>query len=342
MPAATDTLGLLLSTGPGHPNLDTAIGLAEAALTRGTGLYLYLIDEGVRALDDPRIGALPGRGARLFVCAYGCQKRRIPLDAAWSDLPARERQFLLHNEGGRYLGMFPFLERLEEKRYKQYIRVFLRQYQLAKTCPGCGGARLKPESLAVRVAGKTIAEAAALTATDLADWLDQLRLPSFQQIVADHILAELRARIGFVNDVGLGYLTLDRQTRTLSGGEAQRIALSNALGSHLVDTLYVLDEPSIGLHQRDNRRLIETLVGLRDLGNTILVDEHDEETIRSADHVIDFGPGAGVRGSNENGDGVAGSVVAEGEAESLLHGKEFETEHIFAEKLNSSVEDLFR
>src|SRR5437870_9839894 len=177
--------------------------------------------------------------------------RGIDLDAPWQDIPARERHFLLHNKVGRYLGIFPFLERLEEKRYKQYIRVFLRQYQLAKTCPGCGGARLKPEALAVRVAGKTIAEVAALTATDLADWLDQLRLPSFQQAVADHILGELRARVGFVNDVGLGYLTLDRQTRTLSGGEAQRIALSNALGSHLVDTLYVLDEPSIGLHPAD-------------------------------------------------------------------------------------------
>ncbi|HXO85138.1 MAG TPA: hypothetical protein VN803_06405, partial [Gemmatimonadales bacterium] len=148
--------------------------------------------------------------------------RGIPLDLPWSDIPARERQFLLRNEGGRYLGMFPFLERLEAKRYKQYIRVFLRQYQLAKTCPppGCGGARLKPEALAVRVAGKTIAEAAALTAADLAVWLDQLQLPAFQQTVANHILGELRARVGFVNDVGLGYLTLDRQTRTLSGGEA--------------------------------------------------------------------------------------------------------------------------
>src|SRR5881628_570629 len=148
--------------------------------------------------------------------------RGIGSDVSWKDIPARERHYLLHNKEGRYLGIFPFLERLEEKRYKQYIRVFLRQYQLAKTCPGCGGARLKPESLAVRVAGKTIAEVAALTAADLAAWLDQLRLPSFQQAVADHILGELRARVGFVNDVGLGYLTLDRQTRTLSGGEAQR------------------------------------------------------------------------------------------------------------------------
>src|SRR3989441_1186401 len=144
--------------------------------------------------------------------------RGIDLDAPWREIPARDRQFLLRNKGGRYLGIFPFLERLEEKRYKQYIRVFLRQYQLAKTCPSCAGARLKPESLAVRVAGKTIAEAAALTSTELDRWLAELKLPAFQQQVADHILGELRARVGFVNDVGLGYLTLDRPTRTLSAG----------------------------------------------------------------------------------------------------------------------------
>src|SRR5881409_717884 len=214
--------------------------------------------------------------------------RSIDFDASWRDIPARERHFLLHNKGGRYLGIFPFLERLEEKRYKQYIRVFLRQYQLAKTCPGCGGARLKPESLAVRVADKTIAEAAALTAADLAGWLDQLKLPAFQQSVADHILNELRARVGFVNDVGLGYLTLDRQTRTLSGGEAQRIALSNALGSHLVDTLYVLDEPSIGLHAADVDRLLKLLKRLSDAGNTVVVVEHDPAAMRAASWMVEL------------------------------------------------------
>src|SRR2546425_611777 len=144
--------------------------------------------------------------------------RGIDLDAPWREIPARDRQFLLRNKGGRYLGIFPFLERLEEKRYKQYIRVFLRQYQLAKTCPSCAGARLKPESLAVRVAGKTIAEAAALTSTELDRWLAELKLPAVQQQGADHIPGERRARVGFVNDVGLGYLTLDRPTRTLSAG----------------------------------------------------------------------------------------------------------------------------
>ena len=234
--------------------------------------------------------------------------RGIGLDMGWNDIPARERHFLLHNTEGRYLGIFPFLERLEEKRYKQYIRVFLRQYQLAKTCPGCSGARLKPESLAVRVAGKTIAEAAALTAADLATWLDNLQLPAFQQQVADHILDELRARVGFANDVGLGYLSLDRQTRTLSGGEAQRIALSNALGSHLVDTLYVLDEPSIGLHAADVDRLLGLLRRLAEAGNTVVVVEHDPAAMRAASWMVELGPASGEAGGQLVYQGPAAAV----------------------------------
>jgi excinuclease ABC subunit A len=249
--------------------------------------------------------------------------RGIDLDAGWQDIPARERHFLLHNTGGRYLGIFPFLERLEEKRYKQYIRVFLRQYQLAKTCPGCGGARLKPESLAVRVAGKTIAEAAALTATDLAVWLEHLALPAFQQHVADHILGELRARVGFVNDVGLGYLTLDRQTRTLSGGEAQRIALSNALGSHLVDTLYVLDEPSIGLHPADVDRLLGLLRRLSDAGNTVVVVEHDPAAMRAASWMVELGPGSGEAG---------GQVVYQGPAAAVREAGTLTGQYLSGEK----------
>ncbi len=222
--------------------------------------------------------------------------RRIPVDAPWRDLPETERQFLLHGRGGRYLGVFPFLERLEAKRYKQYIRVFLRQYQLAKTCPACGGARLKPEALAVRVGGRTIAETSALTAAELRDWVAGLALPPFERAVAVHIVSELGARLSFVNDVGLGYLTLDRLTRTLSGGEAQRISLANALGSHLVDTLYVLDEPSIGLHPSDVDRLLGLLRRLADAGNTVVVVEHDLAAMRAADYMIELGPGSGEAG----------------------------------------------
>ena len=234
--------------------------------------------------------------------------RGLDLHAPWRELPPRERQFLLRNKTGRYLGMLPFLTRLEEKRYKQYIRVFLRQYQLAKTCPDCAGARLKPEALAVRLGGKTIAEAAALTATDLAHWIDHLELPAFQRSVADHILGELRARIGFVNDVGLGYLTLDRQTRTLSGGEAQRIALSNALGSRLTDTLYVLDEPSIGLHPADVERLLGLLRRLSGAGNTVVVVEHDPAAMRAADWMIELGPASGEAGGQLVYEGPAAAV----------------------------------
>jgi len=234
--------------------------------------------------------------------------RRIPLDAPWRDIPKEDRRFLLRASEGRYLGIFPFLERLEEKRYKQYIRVFLRQYQLAKTCPACHGARLKPEALAVRVAGKTIAEGTALTAADLAAWLGALDLPPFQQQVAAHILGELTARVSFVNDVGLGYLTLDRLTRTLSGGEAQRIALSNALGSHLVDTLYVLDEPSIGLHPADVDRLLALLRRLSGAGNTVVVVEHDPAAMRAADWMVELGPGSGTNGGQLVYQGPAAGV----------------------------------
>src|SRR5881396_3671761 len=283
----------------------SACGCAAPALTP----TLFSFNNPHGALDPWTKPRYEGRRRLLRETA---RARGILLDAPWQDIPARERHFLLHNEGGRYLGMFPFLERLEAKRYKQYIRVFLRQYQLAKTCPGCGGARLKPEALAVRMAGRTIAEASALTAADLATWLDHLDLPAFQQQVANHILGELRARIGFVNDVGLGYLTLDRQTRTLSGGEAQRIALSNALGSHLVDTLYVLDEPSIGLHPADVDRLLALLRKLSDGGNTVVVVEHDPAAMRAADWMVELGPASGDAGGQLVYQGPAAGVRAAG------------------------------
>ncbi|HXI32840.1 MAG TPA: excinuclease ABC subunit UvrA, partial [Gemmatimonadales bacterium] len=238
------------------------------------------------------------------------RSKGIAVDAPWRDLTAKQRDFLLHGVAGRYIGMFPFLERLEEKRYKQYIRVFLRQYQLAKRCPACGGARLKPEALAVKVAGETIAAAAARTATDLAAWLTALELPPFERQVAEHILRELAARVGFVNDVGLGYLTLDRLTRTLSGGEAQRIALSNALGSRLVDTLYVLDEPSIGLHPHDIDRLLGLLRRLATAGNTVVVVEHDPAAMAVADWMIELGPGSGEAGGQLVYQGPAAGVRA--------------------------------
>jgi len=250
----------------------------------------------------------PRYEGRRRILREAARAKGIPLDAAWRDLSGDARHFLLNGARGRFLGMFPFLERLEAKRYKQYIRVFLRQYQLAKTCPACGGARLKPEALAVRVGGKNVAEVSALTAGALRDWIAGLTLTDFQHAVAVHILAELGARVSFVNDVGLGYLTLDRLTRTLSGGEAQRIALSNALGAHLVDTLYVLDEPTIGLHPADTGRLLGLLRRLADAGNTVVVVEHDPAAMRAADWMVELGPGSGDAGGGLVYQGPAAGV----------------------------------
>ncbi len=217
-------------------------------------------------------------------------------DLPWRRLRPQHRRELLHGKVGRYQGIFPFLRGLEEKRYKQYVRVFLRQYQLAKTCPACGGTRLNEHALAVRVGGETIARAAAMTVAELAAWLQAIDLTPGQRKVAELVLAEAGGRLAFLLDVGLGYLSLDRQARTLSGGEAQRISLANALGARLVDALYVLDEPSIGLHPRDTGRLLGVLRRLRDHGNTVVVVEHDPATIAAADWMLELGPGAGEHG----------------------------------------------
>ncbi|MBM4187811.1 MAG: excinuclease ABC subunit A [Gemmatimonadetes bacterium] len=214
----------------------------------------------------------------------------------WRQLKSTVRRELLWGKIGRFQGVFPFLKALEEKRYKQYIRVFLRQYQLAKTCPACQGQRLNGDALAVTVAGRTIAQAAALALADLQLWLRGLGLSDHARAVARDILTELGGRVEFLVDVGLGYLALDRQTRTLSGGEAQRIALANALGARLVDSLYVLDEPSIGLHPRDTDRLLGLLCRLRDAGNTVIVVEHDLAAIERADYMLELGPGSGEKG----------------------------------------------
>ena len=226
------------------------------------------------------------------------KRERIPLDAPWSELAASAREKLLRAKGRGFIGILPFLKGLEEKRYKQYIRVFLRQYQSANECPDCKGTKLQPESLNVRVAGRHIANVSALAVEELMPWLDGLTLSAFEQQVAAHILTEARDRVRFLVDVGLGYLSLERGTRTLSGGEAQRIGLANSLGAHLVDTLYVLDEPSIGLHPRDMDRLLKLLQRLRSSGNTVLVVEHDLEAIRAADYMVELGPASGEQGGS--------------------------------------------
>jgi excinuclease ABC subunit A len=217
-------------------------------------------------------------------------------DKPWHKLRAAHRRELLYGRKGRYVGIFPFLRDLEEKRYKQYIRVFLRQYQLAQTCDACGGSRLNDDARSVRIAADTIADVAERSIDGINEWLAALELTPFEREIAQLIVEQLDARLGFLRDVGLGYLTLDRQTRTLSGGEAQRISLANALGARLVDTLYVLDEPSVGLHPRDTDRLLALLRRLRDAGNTVVVVEHDLAAIRQADFMLELGPGSGDQG----------------------------------------------
>jgi excinuclease ABC subunit A len=233
------------------------------------------------------------------------EARGISVDTPWEALPEDFQEAVLHGAPGKkgrlqrdagFQGVLPFLRSRESKRYKQYIRVFLRRYQSPQPCRGCGGARLRPEALNVRVGGWTMAELSDLPLDALAARLEALTLTGAEAEIAALLLREIRSRVSFLVEVGLGYLTLNRQTRTLSGGEAQRINLSNALGARLVDTLYVLDEPSIGLHPRDTEGLLRLLHRLRDLGNTVLVVEHDPEVILAADQVLELGPASGERG----------------------------------------------
>ncbi len=234
-------------------------------------------------------------GRRRTLADYA-RREGIPMDSPWRDLTTAQREALLRGRSRSFKGIIPFLTDLEEKKYKQYIRVFLRQYQLARECPTCHGSKLKPEALNVRVAHRTIADVAALPLDEVLTWMRDLSLSERDRAIAAHILREAHDRVQFLCDVGLGYLSLHRATRTLSGGEAQRITLANSLGSRLMDTLYVLDEPSIGLHPRDMSRLLGLLARLRDSGNTVLMVEHDLDAIRMADQMLELGPGSGELG----------------------------------------------
>ena len=257
-----------------------------------------IVPDTTLALSDGAIDpwTKPRYEARRRLLLDTAKKHGIDPNRPWARLKAADRALLLTGKSGRFLGIIPFLRGLEPKRYKQYIRVFLRQYQMALTCPDCHGTRLNEHALAVRVGSDTIADVSARPVGALRGWLRGLSLSPARQQVAQLILEQLDARLRYLDDVGLGYLTLDRQARTLSGGEAQRISLANALGSQLVDAMYVLDEPSIGLHPRDTDRLLALLHRLRDLGNTVLVVEHDLAAVREADFMLELGPGAGEKG----------------------------------------------
>jgi len=239
------------------------------------------------------------------------------LRAPWSDLPEGFRKAVLHGHlagKGRlgapaFQGVVPFLRLREKKRYKQYIRVFLRKYQSPQACGACGGSRLRPEALHVRVGGKDVGAVSRMPLEVLQPWVEAIALSPAEEQISETVLQEIRARLCFLVEVGLGYLTLERQTKTLSGGEAQRINLANSIGSQLVDTLYVLDEPSIGLHPKDMDALLRLLVRLRDLGNTVIVIEHDPDAIRHADHVVELGPGSGEGGGRIVFEGIPAALA---------------------------------
>ena len=233
----------------------------------------------------------------------------IPLDVPWQDLTADQQSFIISGDG-KFWGVRGFFEHLERKKYKLHVRVFLSRYRGYSVCSDCSGLRLRREARQVKIGGKDICQVSAMTVEEATRFFAQVELTRQESDIASKLLEEINDRLRYLNDVGLEYLTLDRLASTLSGGEAQRIQLATSLGSRLVGTLYVLDEPSIGLHHRDTARLIKILQDLRNLGNTILVVEHDADIMRSADRILDLGPGAG-----ENG----GRMIASGTYDEILH-----------------------
>jgi len=241
-----------------------------------------------------------------------CRRYKIPVQKPFEELGQDQKEILLNGKG-EFIGLKGFFEWMEGKRYKVHYRVFLSKYRAYTPCPVCHNTRLKEEALNVLLAGKNIAQLCDMSLSDLQLFFKNLPIRDFQKKVGKRLLKEINDRIGFMVDVGLGYLTLSRQTRTLSSGEYQRITLARSLGSALTETLYVLDEPSIGLHARDTHRLLRSLQRLREGGNTVVVVEHDPDVIRASDEIIDLGPGAGRWG---------GSIVFQGDLDSLLNNQD--------------------
>jgi len=294
-----------------------------------------VVPDPTKSIDAGAIAAWRPAGRREAIYRKGLLRalaKHLGFDLAtpWEELPEKIRDVVLHGSGEEdvelgfwmrgawrkyrkpFEGVIPNLQRRYAETDSDYIKHKLANFMSRLPCTACGGKRLKPESLACKVAGKGIMEVMALSARDAAEWFATLPLTEQERKIAAEVLKEIRQRLRFLCDVGLGYLNLDRESGTLSGGEAQRIRLATQVGAGLVGVLYVLDEPSIGLHQRDNEKLLRTLKGLRDLGNTVVVVEHDEQTIREADYVIDLGPAAGVHG---------GEVVFAGTVPELLKSK---------------------
>src|SRR5437660_2723272 len=315
-------------------SFNNPFGACPACDGLGTELYFdpdQIVHDTRRSLAEGAVSPWSHSSSQYYTQTLESIARhfRQSMHTPWHDLPERMRHTILSGSAGEpikmtyddglrkysterpFEGVLPNMERRFRETDSAWVKEELGRYQNARTCEVCGGDRLKPEALAVKIAGKHISEAAALSISAAADWFAGVdaTLTTNQSEIAERILKEINERLGFLRNVGLEYLTLSRASGTLSGGESQRIRLASQIGSALTGALYVLDEPSIGLHQRDNARLLETLKRLRDLGNTVIVVEHDEEAIRNADWLIDMGPGAGVHG---------GHLVAEGTPEEVL------------------------
>lgn len=286
--------------------------------------FSALADKYHFSLDTP-IEQLPKKV--LDIILYGSGDDEISFDYERSD-GSGQSQFVRSWEGIVHL-----LHRRQTESYSQDMRDYYDRYKSFSTCPACGGKRLRPEALGVTVGGKNIFELTSLSVADSIAFFEKLALNETEQHIAGQILKEITSRLQFMKNVGLEYLTLERQASTLSGGEAQRIRLATQIGSSLIGVLYILDEPSIGLHQRDNQKLIDTLLYLRDIGNTVIVVEHDEQTLRNADYIVDLGPGAGVNG---------GAVVAEGTVEEVMRVKESLTGQYLAGTLKMNIPETRR
>ena len=276
------------------------IGLDEELIVPNTGLSIY-----ENAIYPWRGEAMSYFRDQLVNTAY---KFDFPIHKPWFELTAAQKQ-LVWDGNSYFTGLTGFFKELEEKSYKIQNRVLLARYRGKTRCHECGGKRLRKEANYVKINGKSISDLVEISITELQAFFKNLRLTPYEQEVAKRLLLEINNRLQFLTDVGLGYLTLNRKSNTLSGGESQRINLATSLGSSLVGSMYILDEPSIGLHPRDTHRLIEVLKSLRDLGNTVIVVEHDEDIMKAADYIIDIGPEAGTHG---------GEVVAAGTYQELL------------------------
>ena len=241
-----------------------------------------------------------------------CKKNNISMDKPWKNLTRKQQEIMLYGKGD-FEGVLTNMQRRYNETESDYVRnAIFSEYMIEKTCPTCKGRRLKKEALSVLINEKSIMDVTAMSVIEANSFFENLKLSSKDKVIAKTILKEIKSRLHFLKNVGLGYLSLNRESSTLSGGEAQRIHLATQIGSGLTGVLYVLDEPSIGLHQRDNSLLLETLITLRDLGNTLIVVEHDEDTMRMSDYLIDLGPGAGVHG---------GTIVAQGTPKEVLKNK---------------------